>query len=246
MAFYGGIKDYPFLTAEEFHDACHFLDHKYIGATLGSLRRTFRFRLNRNLASGEIYASIMRPIDMSQYHITFDLENLAWGSESVSGEDACMDLAAENEDFERSQPDFRKQTGLDSQHSQPPGYTPVSQQPYVVYEIHLSPTYRTPVLFFTLYDLPPLDSKWDLDVVYRYLIPDEFKDQLRAYGPIGAISADCHPITGVPTFRVHPCGTPDAMRPLECSLKDYLQIWLGLVGPCVGLHVPLAIAELQL
>lgn len=104
MTAYDSIKEYPFLSTEEFQDACHFLDRKYIGATLGPLRRTYKFRLNRNLASGEIYISIMRPIDTSKYEITLDLENIAWNSEDVVEEDACMDLDAENEDLVREMP----------------------------------------------------------------------------------------------------------------------------------------------
>lgn len=55
-----------------------------------------------------------------------------------------------------------------------------------------------------------------------------------------------HPITDFPSFYIHPCNTADAMRELlqdrRPSAVEYLMIWLGLVGACVGLHIPQEIA----
>ena len=47
-----------------------------------------------------------------------------------------------------------------------------------------------------------------------------------------------HPITGVPTFFVHPCLIGDAMANFDCTKEDYLMVWLGQVGGCVGLWIP--------
>lgn len=118
-----------------------------------------------------------------------------------------------------------------------------AQQPYVIYEIHLHPTYRTPVLWFSLHDLPPCDSPFDIEVVYRYLVPDQFKGQLRSIGVMGGISAGNHPVTDLPAFFVHPCTTKEAMEQFTCSLKDYLTVWLGTVGSSVGLWLPSAMAQ---
>lgn len=71
----------------------------------------------------------------------------------------------------------------------PPMYTEYSHQPYVVYEIHLHPTYNMPTLWFMLHDLPMGDPTFDLDSVYRYLVPAQYKSQLRAAGITGVISA---------------------------------------------------------
>lgn len=42
---------------------------------------------------------------------------------------------------------------------------------------------------------------------------------------------------------MHPCNTAEAVRNLSrgvhITLDNYLQLWLGLVGPVVGLHLPL-------
>jgi ubiquitin-like-conjugating enzyme ATG10 len=58
-----------------------------------------------------------------------------------------------------------------------------------MYEIHLHPTYQTPALWFSLHDLPPLEPAFDIETVYRYLVPDQYKDHLRTIGVIGGISA---------------------------------------------------------
>ena len=71
----------------------------------------------------------------------------------------------------------------------PPQYSLYSQQPYVTYEIHLHPTYKLPTLWFTLHDLQNAESPLDIDSVYRYLVPEQYKSQLRAVGVIGGISA---------------------------------------------------------
>ncbi len=51
-----------------------------------------------------------------------------------------------------------------------------------------------------------------------------------------------HPVTDVPAFFIHPCTTKEAMEQFKCSLKDYLGVWLGLVGGSVGLWLPRAMA----
>lgn len=51
-----------------------------------------------------------------------------------------------------------------------------------------------------------------------------------------------HPVTGVPSFFIHPCLLGEAMQRFECSKENYLMVWLGLVGGCVGLWVPAEMA----
>lgn len=41
---------------------------------------------------------------------------------------------------------------------------------------------------------------------------------------------------------MHPCSTQDAMAPFNAQLRDYLFIWLGIVGSYVGLQLPIAMA----
>lgn len=51
-----------------------------------------------------------------------------------------------------------------------------------------------------------------------------------------------HPVTDLPAFFIHPCGTKEAMEQFNCLLKDYLGVWLGLVGGYIGLWLPPAMA----
>lgn len=60
----------------------------------------------------------------------------------------------------------------------------------VEYEIHLHPTYRVPCLWFTLRNLPLDEPAFNIDTVFRRLVPDEYKAGLRALGAVGGISAD--------------------------------------------------------
>ncbi|OJJ87239.1 ATG3/ATG10 family protein [Aspergillus glaucus CBS 516.65] len=112
----------------------------------------------------------------------------------------------------------------------------------VDYDIALSPTYQVPVLYFTLRWTNHKGPVLGIDAVYQYLVPDEYRKQLKSVGIIGGISFDYHPITGAPMFFVHPCNTADAMRHIaggqDVTPETYLVIWLGLVGHCVGLHMP--------
>jgi ubiquitin-like-conjugating enzyme ATG10 len=58
-----------------------------------------------------------------------------------------------------------------------------------MYEVHLHATYRVPTLWFMLHDLPMGEPTFDLDSVYRYLVPPEYKNGLRAAGITGGLSA---------------------------------------------------------
>ncbi|KAJ5195129.1 Autophagy-related protein 3 [Penicillium cinerascens] len=104
-----------------------------------------------------------------------------------------------------------------------------------------SPTYQVPVLYFTL--------RWHnhqgplgLDAVYQYVVPEQYRKELKGVGVIGGISFGYHPASGAPAFFVHPCNTADAMAQIADARSvtpgTYLIIWLGLVGHCVNLHVP--------
>lgn len=35
------------------------------------------------------------------------------------------------------------------------------------------------------------------------------------------------------------------MEQMLCPIKDYIQIWLGLVGPAISLQIPLAMAQVR-
>lgn len=58
------------------------------------------------------------------------------------------------------------------------------------YEIHLHPTYQVPCLWFNLRGLPPDEPAFNIDTVFRRLVPDEYKAGLRSLNGVGGISAD--------------------------------------------------------
>ncbi|OBT90123.1 hypothetical protein VE02_00892 [Pseudogymnoascus sp. 03VT05] len=229
---YDEYRDYPFLTPDEFELACHYLESIYINANLGQARRKFKLRLQRSLTGGPSYVTIATPITIADGSID---ELLGMGFLSASeGADEDMDgLQGMDIEGEDGDSDALRSNGAGDS---------LLDGPYVQYEIHLHPTYRTPVLWFHLHNLPNDARAFDIESVYRYLVPDILKDELRSVGVIGGISADHHPITDLPCFFMHPCNTKEAMEQFRARLSDYLMIWLGIVGYYVGLKLPLAMA----
>ncbi|KXJ92186.1 hypothetical protein Micbo1qcDRAFT_233487 [Microdochium bolleyi] len=228
---------YPHLTPDEFAEACHHLDSRYCRATLGALRRSWRLHVRTalNLTSFSVgsdtatYLQITRPLGSSSTadddDLVSSLGTFSFGEldeqDAVSADDRMLEMDEADEAVLPRQPS-----------------STASSHGYVNYEIHYHPTYRAPCLWFSLNDLPAHESAFDIDTVFRRLVPDEYKDSLRRVGSIGGISADHHPLTGVPSFFVHPCLLGDAMDGFSCPKEDYLMVWLGLVGGCVGLWVP--------
>ncbi|KAI9821569.1 MAG: hypothetical protein M1832_003243 [Thelocarpon impressellum] len=109
------------------------------------------------------------------------------------------------------------------------------------YHVLLSPTYRVPVLYFSLGNLP-LREPLSLDTAYELLVPPQYKEGLGTVGVLGGISMGDHPLLDTPAFFIHPCNTADAMRELgdgrDVNLFQYLMLWIGLVGSGVGFHMP--------
>ncbi|KAK0657324.1 hypothetical protein B0T16DRAFT_316121 [Cercophora newfieldiana] len=272
------FKNYPLLTGEEFAEICHHLDRRYCQATLGPLRRQWRLRvctaLNTSFSLGpeyNTYLQIVRPLEgeLDDGDLSSCLENFSFGGgfgdERMEIEADKDTMAAEDADEVWKRSDHDKAA------------LPRRSVPHVgrvTYEIHLHPTYQAPCLWFSLHDLPVDEQAFNIDTVFRRLVPDQYKDGLRSAGAVGGISADVcffsinpwlskqltsdsacqdrsrltnhflvhrvqhHPITGVPSFFVHPCLLGEAMSRFDCSKETYLMVWLGLVGGCVGLWVP--------
>ncbi|KAF3764938.1 hypothetical protein M406DRAFT_322806 [Cryphonectria parasitica EP155] len=225
------FKNFPFLNAEEFAEVCHQLDRRYSQATLGPVRRRWKLRVCRALdisflssAEYTTFVQIIRPLDgeLDDGDLSACLDNFSFGEDitNTTGTEDQEMMETENDPavIQKTQkaPDFG----------------------YVTYEIHLHPTYQAPCLWFSLHGLPVDEPAFSIDTVFRRLVPDQYKDGLRKVGNIGGISADHHPVTGVPSFFVHPCLLGDAMSNFDCSKEDYLMAWLGLTGGCVGLWVP--------
>ena len=112
------------------------------------------------------------------------------------------------------------------------------------YDILLSPTFRVPTLYFSVSDplhrYPPTMS-----TLYTHIISPEYVDQTKDIGVLGGITITEHPAENRPVFFVHPCRTAEVMEAVLGSRHvlpvEYLLMWIGAVGKCVGLDVPLEI-----
>ncbi|OTA86241.1 hypothetical protein M434DRAFT_15904 [Hypoxylon sp. CO27-5] len=197
----------------------------------GGIRRTLELSFE-NGPGHTTFLQITRPLDDG----TIAVSDLAakMGEVSLIDQESSMELTADDVMVEAEDSDKEVLSKR-----------PIFQVAHVKYEIHHHPTYRAPCLWFSLHSLPANEPAFDIDTIFRRLVPDQFKGQLRQMGPIGGISIDHHPITGVPSFFVHPCVLGDAMAGFDCSKEDYLMVWLGLVGGSVGLWVPQQMATVS-
>ncbi|KAK4158483.1 ubiquitin-like-conjugating enzyme ATG10 [Chaetomidium leptoderma] len=244
------FRSYPFLTGEEFAEVCHHLDRRYCQATLGPRRRQWKLRMHTALNTAAFtlgpdystYLQIIRPLDgelddgdLSTYLDNFSFEDRTTTQPGLTGTGVDMDGAWDKEMMEAEE--------ADSQQAVVPQNPDPFRAGHVRYEVHLHPTYQAPCLWFSLHDLPADEQPLDIDTVFRRLVPEQFKEGLRgSAGGIGGISVDHHPVTGVPSFFIHPCLLGEAMERFDCSKENYLMVWLGLVGGCVGLWVPAEMA----
>lgn len=110
MASYGNMLPFfPQLTPEEFNEACHFFDRKYIAATLGPERKAWKMSLQRSLLTGEAFLVVLRPLDVGgstdgTQDLSDLLELLSWGGEGGGMLDAAnIDVDAEMNDSVSSQ-----------------------------------------------------------------------------------------------------------------------------------------------
>ncbi|KAF4123430.1 ubiquitin-like-conjugating enzyme ATG10 [Geosmithia morbida] len=175
---------FPSLTGEEFEETCHHLDSRYRRATLGNLRSRWKLQLRTALSSNfsffdmpRTYIEITRILDPDQQDLGLDFDALAISGKAntddrwLAADDAMMEDEASDEAALRK---------------------PVRTRDYgvVTYEIMLHPTYRMPCLYFHFEGLPDDESPFDLHTVFRRLVPDAYKEGLRAYGGVGGISID--------------------------------------------------------
>lgn len=56
----------------------------------------------------------------------------------------------------------------------------------MTYDIVFSNSYRVPVLYFSLHNLPPAESR-SIDAVYELLVPEHLKAGAKAVGVMGGI-----------------------------------------------------------
>ncbi|KAF4464859.1 autophagy 3 [Fusarium albosuccineum] len=198
------IANFPSLSSDEFSEACHHLERRYCQASLGLERARWKLRLCTSLCTDfsfeggyTTYIQIRRPLqtDLDHGDLSLDLDNFSFSEErshdaSIGGDKDMMD-AEEADEVTNPRRSFfawtlyltKFQAALVKQPCRP-------DVGLVEYEIHLHPTYRVPCLWFTLRDLPPDEPAFNIDTVFRRLVPDEYKAGLRSLGGVGGISAD--------------------------------------------------------
>ncbi|XP_077203631.1 ubiquitin-like-conjugating enzyme ATG10 [Paroedura picta] len=115
------------------------------------------------------------------------------------------------------------------------------------YEYHVlySCSYQAPVLYFRacFLDGRPLTLGEIWNGVHEC-----YRDRLWQ-GPWDTITQQEHPLLGQPFFVLHPCRTNEFMASIlssshkENRSTNYVISWLSVVGPVVGLHLPLSYAK---
>lgn len=109
------------------------------------------------------------------------------------------------------------------------------------YEYHIlySCSYSAPVLYFRAFTLE--GRSVTLEDVWSSVHPN-FRRCLQN-SPLTAITQQEHPLLGQPFFMLHPCRTEEFLRPVlqeeQPRPVNYVLLWLSVVGPVVGLDVPL-------
>ncbi|XP_067838885.1 ubiquitin-like-conjugating enzyme ATG10 isoform X1 [Heptranchias perlo] len=122
----------------------------------------------------------------------------------------------------------------------------VTTSELIRYEYHVvySSSYQAPVLYFRACysDGRPLALKEIWENVH-----DCYKERL-FQGPWDTITQQEHHLLGQPFFVLHPCRTPELMTPImdgatqEKRNVNYITSWLSMMGPVVGLDLPLSYA----
>ncbi|XP_060764790.1 ubiquitin-like-conjugating enzyme ATG10 isoform X5 [Neoarius graeffei] len=136
-------------------------------------------------------------------------------------------------------------TGTDELDDEVAGaYTICESQLLMHYEYHVlySFSHQVPILYFraTTLDGQPLS----LHEVWSNIHPN-YKERL-LQRPWDTLTQQEHPFLGQPFFMLHPCHTEDFMGPLvkmahaKKRKVNYIATWLSVVGPVVGLDVPLS------
>ncbi|KAL2864561.1 ATG3/ATG10 family protein [Aspergillus lucknowensis] len=210
----GTLSIFPFLAEDEFEGACRALLDR-VHAAGNANPGWSSIRLQRNGPILKISQSFPRGSE--------DLQNdaLAQPLDQQDAQDSRLEACEEDSEALVRTSDTDETLQVD-------------------YDIVLSPSYQVPVLYFVLRQA---DKLLGVDAVYRYLVLDRYRENIKSVGIMGGISFGYHPVSGTPAFFVHPCNTADAMRDIATgrgiiSPETYLIVWLGLVGNCLRLHLP--------
>lgn len=208
---------FPYLTTEEFAQACSELRQRYHerGSTQGDWQ------------SVEIIPSAHTPYLRIAKELREDAEHDAGRHVEMK---EVMDADIEQGEVEED----------DNEALATPRKSPV----LIHYDILLSPVYQVPALYFSISDLqhryPPT-----MATLYEHLIPSQFKARAEKAGVMGGVTVNDHPANNRPVFFIHPCQTAEVVEASvgnrAVTAEEYLLIWIGALGGCVGLNVPLSL-----
>ncbi|KAJ5085646.1 Atg10p [Penicillium argentinense] len=219
---------FPLLTADEFERACRVLVDR--ACTCTTAQGEGGWSSTRLVTQDVTSIKIARQIEI-QSNTTAKNMNL----QEAETSEASEALTLEDED-----PHTKGYRSANTSPQEAVIRTSGKPSLHIDYDIVLSPTYQVPVLYFTIREAN--QGPVGLDTVYQYVVPELYRKEVKSVGVMGGISFGYHPVSGAPAFFVHPCNTADAMGHIADAQSvtpvTYLLIWLGLVGPCVSLHIP--------
>ncbi|KAF2645810.1 hypothetical protein P280DRAFT_417931 [Massarina eburnea CBS 473.64] len=213
------IDNFPYMSACEFENTCtDFLKRFEQTSRLHSEWTSVEHLDSFNTK----YLRITKPLQSSPSHAVQTSKALATNTKE-SDEEAC-EIEDDDNEVLRSLP---------------------AQQALICYDIILSPTYSVPALYISVKDplhrYPPT-----LSTLYNTIIPPEYAAQTKDFGVIGGVTITDHPIKNTPVYFLHPCKVAEVLqascsRASEIDTASYLLLWIGAMGKCVGLDVPLAL-----
>lgn len=110
----------------------------------------------------------------------------------------------------------------------------------VKYNITYSTSYAVPVLSVSIAD-PVRGPQSSVERLCDLLVPETSRSQLKAGGVLGMLSLT-ELDSGELAYQIHPCRTQEVMQKLigdrSCSPLRYMMLWLGTMGPSIGLTLP--------
>lgn len=110
----------------------------------------------------------------------------------------------------------------------------------VKYNITYSTSYAVPVLSVSIAD-PVHGPQLSVEKLCDLLVPETSRSQLEAGGVLGMLSLT-ELDSGDLAYQIHPCRTQEVMQNLlgnrSCSPLRYMILWLGTMGPSIGLTLP--------
>ncbi|XP_064625045.1 ubiquitin-like-conjugating enzyme ATG10 [Lineus longissimus] len=117
---------------------------------------------------------------------------------------------------------------------------PTSETCNYEYHIVYSASYGVPVLYFNACKQD--GQLLSLEDIWRN-VPQYHQDRLR-HEKWTFITQQEHPLLGRPFFQVHPCHTSTLMKQVPEKPRNYVVSWLSVVGPVVGIDVPMSYSEI--